>query len=97
YDRKCRRLGRVEGLNVEGKIDENHAISGDLKIHEMEFAGQLHPRRLLANFLHEGDKLAITDIKCALAGGSIRGQFYAVIPQGKKGGPTIEFKSEVEE
>lgn len=97
YDRKGRRLGRVQGLNVEGKIDGHRKVSGTLKIHEMEFAGQLHPKRLRANFLHEGDKLAITDIKCALAGGSIRGQFYAVIPQGKKGGPTIEFKSEVEE
>lgn len=97
YDRKGRRIGRLEGLDVDGTINADQVVEGTLKVHELEVAGQIHPKRLRANFHHEGEKLAVTDIKCALAGGSIRAQFHAVIPRSRKGGPTINFQSEVED
>lgn len=97
YDRKGWRIGRLEGLDIlDGKISADHVVTGTLNVHELEIAGQIHPKRLRADIRYEGEKLAITNIKCKLADGSIRAQFHAVLPRNKNGRPTINFQSEVE-
>lgn len=97
YDRRGRRIGQLTGVNIEGTVDAQNVVIGTLRIHEMEFAGQLHPKRLRAEFESRDQKLSITEIKCALAGGSIRAEFFAVIPKKRSGKPEFAFKGEIDD
>jgi len=94
-DRKGLMLGRVEGVIIDGKIYENHRVEGDLWIDKMEIGAQIYPNRLRAHFVQEEDRLTVTEIKCAIAGGKVRAELHIVAP--RKGRPDFRLKTEVEQ
>jgi hypothetical protein len=94
-DRKGQFLLRLSGLSVNGNVGADHTISGDVWIDQMEVGGELYPNRLRADFEQEGDQLAVRNIKCALAGGKVRGELYVVAPKGRQ--PQFQLRGEVEE
>ncbi|MGH8047061.1 MAG: AsmA family protein [Chthoniobacterales bacterium] len=95
YDRKGARIGKVAGLNLDGTFVTQDRIEGHVTIEDIELLGLFYPNRLRADFVHEGDMLAVTNLKFAIAEGKVRGEFSVVAP--RKDPPAFQIKSEVEE
>ncbi len=94
-DRKGQFLMRLSGLSVDGKVGADRVISGDVWIEQMEIGGEVYPNRLRAEFEQKGDQLAVRNIKCAIAGGKLRAEFYVNAPKGRH--PQFQLRGEVEE
>lgn len=94
-DRKGQYLMRLSGLSVDGKVGPGRTISGEVWIDQMEVGGEIYPNRMRAEFEQKGDQLAVRNIKCAIAGGKVRAEFYVNAPKGRK--PQFQLRGEVEE
>ncbi len=90
-DRRGSPVVRLEDVRIEGGMEPGtQKISGEIRIDKLAFADRLHPRKLRAEFVRENDRLAVTEIKSALAGGAIRGEFFFVTP--RRGAPEFDLQ-----
>ncbi len=80
-DRRGRPVVKLDDVRIDGEMKPDGSIAGSIRIDELSFADRIHPRKLRAEFVQTGPKLAITEIKSALADGAIRGEFYVVTPK----------------
>ncbi len=94
-DRRGRPVVKLEGVVVDGEMKPGGAIAGSLRIDELSFADRIHPRKLRAEFVQDGPQLSVTEIKSALAGGAIRGEFFAITP--KRGAPQFDLQLRVDD
>ncbi len=94
-DRKGAVLVRIEGLELTGTLDDKHRVEGDLWIENIALIDQFFPNRLRAHFVQEGDRLIVSDIKSALAGGRIRAEAQVVAP--RKSAPAFQIRGTVDE
>ncbi len=90
-DRRGRPVVRLDDVRIEGQMrPEDNAVSGEIRINELSFVDRIHPRKLRAEFVQSGTKLSVTEIKAALAGGAIRGEFFVVTP--RRGQPEFDLQ-----
>jgi uncharacterized protein YhdP len=93
-NQKGRPLAKVEGLKIDGVLNASHEAQGEIQIETITIAGCLHPRKLRAHFTGAADRLAISDVRCALAGGEIRAGMTLAAPRRET--PRFEFQGTVE-
>ncbi len=90
-DRRGRPVLRLDDVRIEGQMrPEDKVVTGEIRINELSFVDRIRPRKLRADFVQSGTKLSITEIKSALAGGAIRGEFFVVTP--RRGQPEFDLQ-----
>lgn len=94
-DRKGAVIARLEGLQIEGSVDPDRTVRGDVWIEKVAILEQFHPNRVRAHFEQAGERLAVTDIKAAIADGKVRAEFHLVTP--RRGDPSFQLRGELED
>lgn len=94
-DRNGSVLVRIEGVQLTGSLDAQRRIEGDLWIDSISLLDQFFPNRLRAHFVQANDRLIISDLKAALAGGRIRADAEIAAP--RKAAPVFQVRGEIEE
>ncbi len=89
-DRRGRPVVVLENVRIEGEMKPDGTVAGSIRIDELAFGDRLHPRKLRAEFTQDGPQLSVTEIKSALAGGAIRGEFHARTPA--RGQPQFDLR-----
>jgi AsmA-like C-terminal region len=95
FDRKGVPIARLRGLEFNGNLSAGGRVDGSVWIDDIEIFGLLHPNRLRAEFVQDGDLLTVRDLKCAIAGGKVRADFSVATP--RKAPPAFEFRGRVED
>jgi len=93
-NQKGQPLAKVEGLKIDGVLNASHEAQGEIQIENITIAGSLHPRKLRAHFTGAAERIAISDVRCALAGGEIRAEMTLDAP--RREAPRFEFQGTIE-